>query len=270
MKNKKILFPTDFTDQSIQALKHTVELNKNLGFEIIIFHAYFRPYEEGFDLEGKLKKTEQDVEQHFQQLPSKIPDLKSQNHSFKKALGDLIDSVVEMVETDSIGLIVMSTKGAVGLGELFGTKTAKIIKSVSIPVIVVPTDASLMPVEKISLACDYAEEIPLPKLDLLVYLSEKMHLDLDLITLNRDEKTMTKKELKNRENLMNNLSNLPVKVSFTDNAHLPTGLIRHAKSNNINMIGIIPKSYNFMERIFHESLTQDMAFLSPIPVLVLQ
>ena len=270
MKNKKILFPTDFTTQSVRALKETIELNQQLGFEVIIFHSYSRPYTEGFDQKGQLDKVEKDADKSFDKITKEIPELQSQQHSFRKILGDTIDSVVELVEKEAIDLIVMSTKGAAGLGELFGTKTAKIIKSVAVPVIVIPADSSLMPIGKLGLACDYSHETPQGKLDFLTHLAAVIKPDLELITLNRDEKTMTKQEQKNRESLVGAMEKLAHKSSFIEHDDVKWGLIEYAESNELDMIAVIPKSYTYIERVFHESLTQKMAFHSPIPVLVLQ
>lgn len=266
----KILFPTDFSEQSIHVLKETVSLNQKLNYELVILHAYSRPHSEGFDQEGKLDQIEKNVKNDFDSLTKEIPGLRDQNHSFQKVLGDVIDSVIYYVEHESVGLIVMSTKGAVGIGELFGTKTAKIIKSVDIPVMVVPKDATLMPINKVGLACDYSEETSPKKLDLLTKLAEALKFELDLITLNRDEKTMTVREKDNRESLEKSLENVSHTFHFVTSGNVEWGLIKYARSNDLNMITVIPKSYNFIERIFHESLTQDMAFHSPLPVLVLK
>ncbi|WP_420318969.1 universal stress protein [Ekhidna sp.] len=266
----KILFPTDFTEQSIHVLKEIVSLNQKLNYELIILHAYSRPHAEGFDQGGKLDQNEKNVEKHFNSLTKEIPQLSNQKHTFKKVLGDVLDSVIYYVEHESIGLIVMSTKGAVGIGELFGTKTAKIIKSVNIPVMVVPKDATLMPVNKVGLACDYSEETSLKKLDLLTKLAETLKFELDLITLNRDEKTMTVRENNNRDSLKKSLGNIAHTSHFVTSGNVEWGLIKYARSNDLNMVVVIPKSYNFIERIFHESLTQEMAFHSPVPVLVLK
>lgn len=266
----KILFPTDFSKQSIQALKETVKLNQQLNEELVILHAYSRPYAEGFDQKGNLDQMEGDVKRNFQKLNKEIPELNAQNHSFKQVLGDIIDAVVYYVNNESIDLIVMSTKGAVGIGELFGTKTAKIIKSVNVPVIVVPKDASLMPISKLGLACDYSLETPAKKLKVLNQLAEALKFEMDLITLNRDEKTMTANEQNNRKSLEDAIVKIAHTSHFEKSSNVEWGLIKYAKSNELNMIAVIPKSYNFIERIFHESLTKEMAFHSPMPVLVLQ
>ncbi|MEO9476738.1 MAG: universal stress protein [Cyclobacteriaceae bacterium] len=266
----KILFPTDFSEPSIQALKETVSLNKKLNCELVILHAYSRPYAEGFDHKGKLFQLEKRIEKQLENLCKEIPELNAQNYSFKKVLGDVIDSVIYYTKKESIRFIVMSTKGAVGMGELFGTKTAKIIKSVDVPVFVVPKDASLLQVSKMGLACDYSQKTSADKLDFLNLLADSLKFELDLITLNRDEKTMTIDEINNRESLEESLGKIPFKSHFVKSSNVEWGLIKYAKTNELDMITVIPKSYNYIERIFHESLTQDMAFHSSVPVLVLQ
>lgn len=269
MSTQKILFPTDFSDQSIHALMETVKFNEALGYDIVLFHAYNRPYtDEGYNAKGLLHEEQKSIDKKFSAVESKMPALK--NCTTVKMIGDVVDVVEDYIEKEPIALIVMSTKGAAGLGELFGTKTAKIIKNVNVPVIVVPNNAVLAPMNRIGLACDYTEVVSPGKLDFLVDLADKVQFDLDLITLNRDEKTMTKKELGNREILLKDLNGIATTTSFSQHDQLSWGLIEFARNNGIEMIGVIPKSYNFIERIFHESLTQEMAFHSPVPVLVIQ
>ncbi|MDX1628754.1 MAG: hypothetical protein R3345_08640, partial [Fulvivirga sp.] len=90
------------------------------------------------------------------------------------------------------------------------------------------------------------------------------------VTLNRHEKTMTKKELANREQVLQLMEPITAKVSFEQHNEVDAGLIEFCRENEIGLIGILPKSYNFIERVFHDSLTKQMAFHSPIPLLVLK
>ena len=270
---KRILFPTNFTDASIRALKEALIFNDTFGYDLLIFHAYSRPVKEkklDFNIEQQLEKLETSIDREFDKLLSKVPELKAFNFQFKKQLGYSIDLIVEQIEEENIGLIVMNTEGAAGLGEIWGTKTAKIIKQVDIPVLVIPTGTSLSNVEKLGLACDFSKNTEYPKLSFLVDVAEQKNLPLDIITLNRQEKTMTNEELSNRENVLSILKNINSKVSFTHHDDVKQGLIDYTLSHDIDLLAVLPKSYSYIERAFHDSLTTSLAFNSPLPLLVLK
>jgi nucleotide-binding universal stress UspA family protein len=272
MVTKKMLFPTDFTTHSIDALKEALALNKHLKFEITIFHAFSRPYSETKDYDHSLQlgKQERIISDKFEKLEHSISELKNHKYRFKKRLGYSVDAILEQISEDKPDLIIMNTKGAVGLGELWGTKTAKIIKSVDIPVIVLPTNTTFFNLNKIALACDYSEDTKLEKIEFLIKLAELNDLEIDIVTLNRQEKTMTREELANRDKVLQMMEHLKPKLAFSHHDDVKRGLIDYCQQNKVEMVSILPKSYNFIERAFHDSLTMSMAFHSPIPFLVLK
>ena len=180
------------------------------------------------------------------------------------------DCIAEITENEKIDLIIMATKGARGFGEIWGTTSAKIVKCVNIPVMILPNDSTLVGIKKIRLACDYSEQIDCRKLSFLVEVAESLKYDINVFTLNREEKKLTRNELKNKEHIENQLQNIQTSFSFFFNSNVEEGVIDYCRNNELGIIAIAPKSYSYVERLFHESLTQNMAFKSPIPLLILK
>jgi len=273
MSKKQLLFPTDFSENSVEALKETAQLNQLLKYKIIILHTYSRPYSDknkDVSQESKLLGLEQQIDRKFKKFIDQVSEVEDQDYEFKKIIGYSVDVIREEVEKNNIDLVMMSTKGAVGVGELFGTRTSKIIKNAETPIIVVPPGTHLSELDKLGLACDFSENTSYEKIDFLINLAEVLNLEIDIITLNRQEKTMTEAELSNREKLLSIMSHLPAKSSYTHHDDVNKGLIEYCKNNSIGLLTVLPKSYNYIENIFHESLTRRMAFQSPIPILVLK
>jgi len=273
MNERVILFPTDFSDRSLKALGEALEFAERFKDKMIIFHSYSRPYVEGATPEESkslLRQLEDQIDQKFEKLLKNFPKLKSLNHEFRKAVGTSVDNIAEVTNTQKIDLIIMATKGARGFGELWGTTTAKIIKSVEIPVLVFPDKATLTDVTKIGLTCDYSERIDYRKLEFLVEVAEAQKSDIEVITLNREEKLMTSQELAHQQQVKRLLQSVHTSFSFYFCENIEEGVIDYAKQNNIGIIAIMPKSYTYIERLFHESLTERMAFHSPVPLLVLK
>ncbi len=268
-ENKKLLFPTDFSPLSIRALQEALHLNTYLNYEIIVFHAYSRPMTDKTG-KGPLISKKRRISEKFENLLEEVPDLREHKYVFKMELGYSTDMILSEVADGQIKLIIMGTKGAVGVGELFGTKTHEIIEKLDIPIIVVPKHGLLSDIKRIGLACDFSKHADFAKVDFLIDLTEKLQGEVDIITLNQDEKSMTKTEKSNRELVLARMARIKARVTQTTHESVEHGLIEYCKNHHIGLLGILPKNYNFIEKIFHESLTRRMAFQSPIPLLILK
>ncbi len=271
MKDKKtLLFPTDFSPRASKALDQAIDFAQQFDYKLLIYHVYHRPIVTEGTSTTLLRQVEGKAEKNFQNLEKKHPNLKNVSYKCRKELGISIDSIVSTAKKEEAELIIMATKGAKGFGELWGTKTAKIIKSVSIPVLVIPDNSSISGIEKVGLACDYSMKTDYDQLSFLIKIAKKLKLDVDVITLNRDEKTMTPGELKNRELMKSQFKKKGTSFSFTFNNNIEEGIIKYCTQNDIGLIAILPKSYSYIRSIFHESLTEKMLFHSPLPLLVLK
>lgn len=266
---KKILVPTDFSERANNALKQAILLANKINGQLIIYHVFHRPMTDG-NQTSTLLHLEKNIDAKFKELAKGNHGLDKIPHEFRKALGTSIDKIEEITKEESIDTIVMATKGAKGFDELWGTKTAKIIKRVEVPVFVIPDNTSLDQFKKISLACDYSVSTDFDEIAFLIELAEKLQLTIDVVTLNRDEKTMTRQELSYREMLIGQLEKVKSSFTFTQRPNIEKGIIEYSQTNNIDVIAILPKSYTFIERLFHESLTDKMVFHSPLPLLVLK
>ncbi|MEM6842479.1 MAG: universal stress protein [Bacteroidota bacterium] len=270
---KTILFPTDFSKRANRALKETVNLAEKLSAKVIIYHVYHRPATEKISSghsDRLLENLERNIDMNFRGLLSETPGLTDLDYEFRKELGILADCIVDTSEKDAINLVCMATKGAKTFGELWGTKTADIVKKLNVPVLVIPDNTRLDTIEKVGLICDYSEETNYHTLDFLLEIVEELKIETDVITLNRDEKTMTAQEKAYRELVRKKLENVPATFhfSFSDDVH--QGVIAYCQTHEIGLIAILPKKYNFIVQLFRESLTKQMTFRSSIPLLVLK
>ncbi len=268
--HKTLLFPTDFSPRAGKALDQAIDFAQKFDYKMLIYHVYHRPIDEEGANADLLRQVEGKAEKHFKELTQKHPDLKHVTYHTRKELGISIDCIVETAEKEDVDLIIMATKGAKGIGELWGTKTAKIIKSVQVPVLVIPDNSSISGIKKVGLACDYSMKTDYEQLSFLIGIAKKLKLDLDVITLNRDEKTMTPGELKNRELMRGQFKKKGTSFSFTFNNNIEEGIIEYCSQHDIGLIAVLPKSYSYIRSLFHESLTEKMIFHSPLPLLVLK
>lgn len=269
MKTQKtILVPTDFSERANNALEQAVHLAGKTNAKLIIYHVYHRPLAEESH-KFTLTDLEKKIDKQFKQLADHIPGLKKIPHEFKKELGVSVDNIANKVNSNGIDMLVMATKGAKGINEIWGTKTAKIIKMIDTPVFVIPDNTSLKHLKKVALACDYSLKTEAESIGFLTNLAQELEFSIDVVTLNREEKTMTKSEHANRNELIEQMGNVTASFTFTQHPHIDKGIMDYSKANNIDAVVILSKNYSFIESLFHESLTDKMVFNSPIPLMVI-
>ncbi|MEL7002817.1 MAG: universal stress protein [Bacteroidota bacterium] len=270
---KTILFPTDFSERANQALAQAIFFAQQLDAKLIIYHAYHRPVVPGGTPEQIAKSLiefEKHIDLSFEELLRSKESLKDIDYEFIKELGVSVENIINVSKKGVVDLIMLATKGAKGIDELWGTKAARIINEVDIPVLVIPDNATLDSISKVGIVCDYSKETYYNSLDTLLGIMDTMGLNADVVTLNRNDKAMSTEELAYRQLVRKKLEAVPTSFHFTFDGHVDEGIIKYSLDNNIGMVVILPKSYGFIESIFHESLTQQMAYHSPLPLLVLK
>lgn len=269
---RTILFPTDFSERADMALTQAVDFAEKFSAKIIIYHVYHHPVNNGGGNPYEtmsFNNLKNQIDARFKSLFHVNTKLKKVAHEFVKELGISVENIIAYTKKEPIDLIIMSTKGAKVFGELWGTKTAEIVKNVLVPVLVIPENTNLS-TRKVGLLCDYSSETDYHTLDLFIEISEGLKLDTHVITLNRDEKLMTPQEKAYRQLVRKKLESLPVTFNVSFHRYIEQGIILHCLANDIGLIAILPKHYKFIEQLFHESLTQKMTFHSPIPLLILK
>ena len=150
---KKILAPTDLSSFSASGVRYAFNLAKALGAEVIVAHAVstseFTSHAtslkitssgaEADDLLGKLVEHQKQLLRQFleQQLASVGADLNVQQIV---EIGDAHTLIVSWAKDKAADLIVMSTHGRSGLPRMIsGSVTEKVLRSVSCPVLAIPS-----------------------------------------------------------------------------------------------------------------------------------
>ncbi len=266
---KTILFPTDFSERANKALEQAIFYAQAFKAKIIIYHTYHRDASNQHS-DSKLLAVETGIDNKFKKLLKDNEALATLEHEFHKELGVTYENIPKYAHNIKADLIIMATKGANGFDELWGTKTAAIVKKVAIPILVIPDNTTLKHIGKVGLVSDYSKEVDYHSLDYLLDILETMKLDIDVITLNRSEKPMSKEDMAYRMLVRKKLESVPSTFHFTFHDNVDQGIIDYSKSNGIGMIAILPRSYGFIRNIFHDSLTEKMLFRSPIPLLILK
>lgn len=147
---RKIILPTDFSENAYNALRFACQLFKYEKSEIILLNTYAdKVYTDenllSKELIDELKAvTRAKAEMVLKEISSKVHDeFCNPRHSVRSiaAFGDLVDEVNSLVNSENADLVIMGTRGATNDRDLgFGSNTLLVLKYVQCPVLAIPAN----------------------------------------------------------------------------------------------------------------------------------
>lgn len=142
---KKILIPTDFSEQADNALKAAIYLAKNTEAEIHLLHVEEYVGSTGFNTMGDTATSNMDqlfvlklMEVNKRKMLDLIDNLNDESlHIYHEVkVGRIFQSVRDYVQEHQIDLIVMGTQGSNGFSEVMvGSNTEKVVRQAGCPVL---------------------------------------------------------------------------------------------------------------------------------------
>lgn len=260
---KKTLIPVDFSDASLNALKYSIHLFGSADHEITILHTY-KPSTRAFHMISIDKLLEDDARKDMDMFIKKIkldyPDLSIQT---KIINSDAVTTISSLGNTGEYDFIVMGTKGASGLKEVFlGSVAGGVMSSTSAPVLVVPSRYQFKPLELISFA---VSDHPIPKETFkpLHDLAELSNCKINVLHVAEEKNTEI-------EEFLSPIADLNPTITYISGSrHVNEHLVEYLTKHDTQLLCLIRSRKGFFTRLFSESVTLKQTFNSPVPLLIL-
>ena len=143
MEIKSILFPTDFSEVSSQALRYAVDLTKRYGAKLHLLHViydivkgggWYVPYSA---MEQMYKEFEEGAKKEIEKFGAEeLSGLKDIERHI--SIGIPQEEIIKFVDKNKIDIIVMGTHGRKGLDRvLLGSTAAQVVRYAPCPVLTV-------------------------------------------------------------------------------------------------------------------------------------
>ncbi len=270
---KRILVPLDFSECSINALKYAAQLSKKLQVECLqIMHAYSSPVsfsEAGInDMESIDTLISTEINERFEQLKSDIPELKDLNYEFNIENAFIIEALQAHNYSEDNDLIIMGTKGATGLEEVFfGSTTYAAIQSCKSPVLVIPAEASYKHINNMAFASDY-KAIDTHVLEPLKFLNKAFLTNIHIVHISEAQE-LTQSEVHEAKKYEQYFHKIPHQFHYVVANNVEKGLTEYVKTHKIDMVAVLPRKHSFFEKIFGLGNSKPIIFHTHLPLLVL-
>ena len=274
---KKILLPTDFSENSINAIEYATELFKDVSCKFYLLNVFKIPYLANEELmehnATQLAALEEEMYDHsieeMNKLLEKIP--KNSAHEFETISDyNLFSLAVHQVVTEKeIDLIIMGTKGATGAKEIFmGSNTSDVIMRNACNVIAIPEDHVFKFPKEIVFPTDYEIRYNSEDLEPLLDLTNKFDASIRIVHFS-DSDELEEDQIENKRILDSFLKDVKHDYYTLSNSDFEEGINCFVQSRaNIDMIMIIGRHYGFFERLFFKPKVRTLSFHSKVPLFV--
>ncbi|WP_420322019.1 universal stress protein [Flagellimonas sp.] len=274
---KKVLLPTDFSENAYNAIRYAQELYKDDSCLFYLLHTYSPPIyymEYAFSSEqiGMDDFYQTNAVEQLEELKKELEkSFKNPLHQFrvKAAFNTLVDEILEMVENEGINIIVMGTKGATGAKELlFGSNTVHVMKKTKCPVIAVPDGFAYETPKEILFPTDYEISYRTKALKELLYLANEHISRIDVLHV-ATGRALTDVQVANKEKLEKLLK--PFANVFYDmpNNEVINGINEFQLKNKVNLLVMIMNKHTFLERLFLKPVIKKIGLKLYIPFMVI-
>jgi nucleotide-binding universal stress UspA family protein len=269
---RKILVPTDFSDNAGNAARFALELARSMSSTVILYHACRVPVLTSNEMMIAASNTDLEHESR-EQLRALANRLQAEtgysNMDIRTSSGFAVDEIKELVESESIDLVVMGTKGASGLsGILIGSNTADVIGHCQCPVLAIPEEAHFVPPSRIVFATNYADN-DFQTLYMLVDMFRSFNPEIQVVHVEEKHHGRLDQRMFDWFEAQV-LASIPYdKFSFhlihADNMEEALNDFLHVSKADI--LAVATRHRGFFERLTSKSLTRKLAFHSHLPLL---
>lgn len=278
---KRILIPTDFSENAWNAISYAMQLFSNENCEFFLLNTYtpvipssrfMAPIIDGVRIEDAIRyNSENGLLKTVERIQSTYHNKK---HSFEtiSSFNLLVDEVKDIIDTYTIDLVITGTKGASGMDEVFmGSNTVRIIKSTKkCPVLAIPQHFDYSKPSEIAFATDFNRFYTISELVPLIELAKSFKATIRIVHVQYEIKALTEMQQFNLNMLRKYFVDVEHYVHTVSELNsVSQTLDVFSKELDIHLLAMLNYQHSYMERMTREPIVKRAAFHTQIPLLVI-
>lgn len=269
---KKILVPTDFSEQAENALKVAAMLAKKHNSEIYLLHMM------------EIPMNQIDPASTSSHIPEALFFMKLAQKKFEVLLeSDFLDGITvhDTVKADitfneikntckelGIDMIVMGSHGATGLKEMFvGSNAEKVVRTSDVPVLVIKNEHETFEIEDLVFASDFlndSKETYKQAVKFAEAFGSKMHL----LMVNTVNNFLTTYEAQDRINDFISDQNFKnYTINIINDTTVEQGVLNFSRDIDADLIGISTHGRQGISHFLNGSISEDLVNHAKRPVI---
>ena len=275
---KNILFPTDFSENSWNAIEYALKLFKDAPCNFYVLHvdslsrsgvesnSFVMPSkgitialrDKLVDTFSRIKTITTNEEHHFIAL-----------HEY----GNLIDIMRKTVLDKKINLIVMGTKGASGIKEtILGSNTGNVVTKVPCNLLMIPEKAEQCTPKEIAFPTDYNIFYSHSILEAISKMLRITKAKLRVVNVTKPWVQLNETQNQNMVYLQDYLLELYEEshsIHNLKNEKAKSAIEEFVVSEKIDLVIMVAKNLNFLQQLLFDTSIKKISFQTSIPLLVM-
>ena len=150
-----------------------------------------------------------------------------------------------------------------------GSNTISVAKHSTVPVIIVPANASFTPIKEVLLACDYKKVVETTPVQPIKSLLAATGTKLFVLNVDHNNKGYNSEVPFESLMLDTLLQGCNPEYHFVDSPDFTEAINAFAREKEVDIIITIPKKHGWFESLFRKSHTKMLAFHSDVPLMVI-
>lgn len=270
----KILYATDFSENSLKALPYALKIAQKHKSELIMLHVFDFPSGLDYiDLNDVLEMRKQSVEQSELKMEVLLEEYEGGKEVKVNYIADqsisVLDSILNTIEKHKPKLLVVGTKGGSKLKELLvGSTTKKLVEKSPIPVLAIPENAGKPKFKKVMYATDF-RDVDIDAIQHMLVLLRPFNSKVTLVHVTTREEHETADKMNLLKDVMSEfVKSGGIKSYLLLSNNIYYKLNSYIKENDFDLLVMLEKKpTGIIDKIFHQDLVKKMEFRSSLPLL---
>jgi len=274
---KKILLPTDFSENAYNAIQYAVQLFSGEECAFYLLNTYTPIlYDNEYLIYSSTQPTLTEIYKNnslkglnrvLRKIKKNFPDEKHEYHKIS-SFNMLTDEMKEQVKEKEIDLVVMGTQGATGADEiLFGTHTVQAIKKTKCPLLAIPSHFEYKPPKNILFPTDYESDLP-KLLDILKDIATNATSNIHILHVYFGAALSDEQE-KRKKALAQAFKNNTHHFYSIEEKSVPQAIYDFQEDNPVDMLVMINNKHSFFENLLFRPVINEIGFHVKVPFLVI-
>ncbi|MUU79686.1 universal stress protein [Winogradskyella endarachnes] len=277
---KNILLPTDFSENSWNAIRYAMRFFEKTECNFYLLHVNRLDSLAVTDTSLLLNNTVVDKvytsssKQKLRNLLKEIAEITVDKRIHKfftlSDQGSFIESIRKTVNEKQIDCIVMGTKGASEFERIIlGTNTADVITKVKCNVLAIPENAEYVTPKEVAFPTDFSLSNNLQVLEPMAEIIERFKTNLRILHISGNKDSLNAEQIENKELLEDYFSTNPFTFHYLKNKKVEDAIECFVESRAVNLICMVAKNLNYFQQILFHSKVEKISYHVDIPFLVL-
>lgn len=276
---KNILLPTDFSDNSLNAIRYAIHLFKNEDCTFHLFNAYtpvvydltyvlLSPAQ--FGMRDPIRAASQEG---LDDLTKELLEEFGTNpkHKFETIarFETLIAGIKELIVERDIDLVVMGTKGATGAKKiLFGSNTVQVFGEIKFPVLAIPSNFEYVTPQEVLFPTDLEVEFNTEQLKVFKAIAKLHTSKINALHVSTAH-GLSDAQNDNKTQLPTFFKRMAYEFHDIEDMEIPAAINKFQEEHPVDMLVMINNKQSFFENLFFKDTINQIGFYLNIPFLVI-